>query len=140
MGSIDLTACARSELHIGLDPDNDNKRVLVPVKSSLAPFGVAQCFVIEDGQFRWDGISDVTAGDMNSPEASREERSCLEDAKAFLRECLLGTPKEARAVESEAKTAGIAWRTVQRTKAALGVMSEKQGSRWVWVLPQGCQP
>jgi hypothetical protein len=48
----------------------------------------------------------------------------------------------ARTVQAQAREAGVAWRTVQRAKADLGVLVDRIGERgrrgggsWKWYLP-----
>jgi hypothetical protein len=46
---------------------------------------------------------------------------------------------EAKRIPSDAKAAGISWRTVERAKARLGVKSRKRDFAvgWWWSLPEG---
>jgi hypothetical protein len=80
---------------------------------------------------------------MHMSAAERLRR--LEEAKAFLRQQLVGSPQPARAMLKAAKAAGIAKRTLHRAKASLGVQVHRDGwgkrGRWVWlpltVMPVG---
>jgi hypothetical protein len=59
----------------------------------------------------------------------------------FLREELSTEARPAQDLKKAATSAGIAWRTVERTKAELGVKSSKSGLRegWVWELPKAAE-
>ena len=59
IGSIDLTAAARSVLLVGEHPEKG--RGFVHIKSNLAPKGLAIGFTLEGGKFEWTGISFLTA-------------------------------------------------------------------------------
>ena len=67
------------------------------------------------------------------------QRSAVDEAKEFLVELLTTGEQSVKVISSEAKLAGIAPRTLDRAKAALGVRSRRVGfgkkSYWVWVLP-----
>lgn len=74
------------------------------------------------------------------PRMSAAERlRRLEEAKTFLRQHLAAHPLPARTLIKDAKTAGIASRTLHRAKDALGVQVQRQGwgqgGRWWWGVP-----
>lgn len=66
-----------------------------------------------------------------------EERGDLEACKDFLRGLLSGGPVLRNQVKADAEGAVHAWRTVERAKKALGVISVKAGMKegWLWRLP-----
>ena len=63
----------------------------------------------------------------------------LEEAKAFLRQHLAAHPVPARTLIKDAKTVGIASRTLHQAKDALGVQVQRQGwgqgGQWLWAVP-----
>jgi T5orf172 domain len=59
----------------------------------------------------------------------------LQKAQAFLRELLTRQPVLARDGLRQAAHAGISFRTLQRARAAMGVVSEHLGTSWVWRTP-----
>jgi hypothetical protein len=61
LGSIDLLAACRSVLLAGHDPDNPQRRVLVHLKSNLAPLGKSIGYSLTDNVFAWTGESNLTA-------------------------------------------------------------------------------
>ena len=140
IGTIDLTASARSVLLAGCDPDDKDKRALVHVKSNLAPMGESIGYSINDGKFSWHGRSSLTAARILA--AENGETSALEEGSNFLREALGSGPVLARAIRSQAREAGISNRTLERAKADLGVPSVREGiegrrggARYFWCLP-----
>jgi hypothetical protein len=148
IGSIDFTAAARSVLLVGQDPDEPSKRAIVQTKNNLAPHGKAVGYKLEDGSFYWTGASDLTAGRILAAVDDEEERGSIADAVDFLRVALSDGGRDAKAVESEAKQAGVNPATLRRAKTRLGVRSHKVGmpgthyQKWVWELPaaEGAQP
>lgn len=141
IGSIDFTAAARSVLLVGKDPDEPMKRAIVQIKNNLAPHGEAVGYTLEAGQFFWTGASDLTAGRILSGAEDEEERGSMAEAVDFLRVALSDGGRDAKAIEAEAKQAGVNPATLRRAKARLGVRSHKVGmpntrlQKWVWELP-----
>ena len=68
----------------------------------------------------------------------------MDEAVEWLRALLANGPVETNQIRSDAKQAGIAWRTVERAKGILGVKSRKRdfAKGWWWSLPEhgGQQP
>jgi putative DNA primase/helicase len=148
IGSIDFAAAARSVLLVGQDPDEPGKRAIVQTKNNLAPHGEAVGYTLEGGQFYWTGASDLTAGRILAPAVEDEERSSVAEAVDFLRMALSDGGRDMKAVEDEARQAGITPATLRRAKKRLKVCSHKVGmpgshyQKWVWELPaaEGAQP
>jgi putative DNA primase/helicase len=65
----------------------------------------------------------------------------MREAVDFLREELSTEARSTQDLRKAATSAGIAWRTVERAKAELGVKSSKSGLRegWVWKLPKAAE-
>ena len=103
MGSIDLTAAARSVLLVGRHPEKG--RGLVHIKSNLAPQGPAIGYSLDAGQFRWTGLSSLTPQDI-----------LADEAEAFLTQTLSDGPVPARQVYDLAEAEGFAEKTVKRAK------------------------
>ena len=72
-----------------------------------------------------------------APTPTGEERSALEDAKAFLESVLRTGPVSAKRIYAEAREAGHAERTIRRAQKALGIQPMKEGMKepWTWALP-----
>lgn len=140
IGSIDFTAAARSVLLVGKDPDEPMKRAIVQIKNNLAPHGEAVGYTLDAEQFCWTGASDLTAGRILSGAEDEEERGSMAEAVDFLRVALSDGGRDAKAIEAEAKQAGVNPATLRRAKARLGVRSHKVGmpntrlQKWVWEL------
>lgn len=145
IGSIDFTAAARSVLLVGADPDEKNKRAIVQTKNNLAPIGEAIGYTIENSQFFWTGISDLTAGRILSLSSDEGERGTIAEAVDFLRTALVDGGRDNKAIKEEAKQAGISEVTLRRAKDRLKVKAKKVGApgshyqRWVWELPEDAQ-
>ncbi|MCG3198352.1 MAG: DNA primase [bacterium] len=136
LGSIDFTAHARSILRIGRDPNDSEARAAIQVKASCSAEGPAIGFRITDRGFEWTGVSSLSIQDM---EAGETDRSARDEAMDFLKEALAEGPVPVRDLRGDAEGAGLAWRTIELAKRALGVRAMKsgfgRGGTWQWHLP-----
>lgn len=146
-GSIGIIGAARSGLLIAKDPDDPegDRRILAGVKSNLGPPPQSLAYrlePVENGavRIRWEGTTTHTAGQLLAIPVDDESRSALDEAVDFLREVLSRGPRPAKDVKSEARSAGIAERTLDRAKSRMGVRAQKHGftesSTWLWELPE----
>lgn len=134
LGSIDFTAAARSVILVGEEPES-GKKAMAHTKSSCAEKGVTMGFEITDEKgFLWTGISNCTAEDILTPPGinNGEEKTALGDAIEFLYEVLSDEPLEVKEIKSQAKQAGIGWRTIERAKTELGFKAHRSGKSWYW--------
>lgn len=155
-GSIAFTAAARSALIVGRDPDDQagERLVLAPVKGNLhrpmpsLAYHVGAKFhqVIQDEvpYIVWDGASGHRADALMAMPGEAATGGALAEAKEFLADFLAEGAIEAKTVLRQADQAGIASKTLQRAKEALGVVSRRQGllaseGHWVWALPDSEQ-
>jgi hypothetical protein len=143
-GSIGIIAATRSALLVAPAPDEPNLRVLCHVKSNLGPLAPSLLFEPVAGtdgavQIEWRGECDYTPEDVLCPPTQDAGR--LAEAMSFLTGLLEGGPLPQREVKAKAVGAGLAYRTVERAKEILGVVSERRGwgpgSTCYWRLPSG---
>jgi hypothetical protein len=95
----------------------------------------------------WDSERvSCTADQILAANENASDRPAQTEAEDFLRDILRDGPRPAKDIESEAKEAGISWRTVNRAKKALGIVVERRAEsgdgfghsgRWYWSLPGG---
>lgn len=123
LGSIDLTAAARSVLLAGRDPDDDGARAFAHIKSNLAPTGPTIRYYLEHGSLQWDGPCELTAEDI--AKVDRGKSSPVNDAIAFLREILADGPVAKSKIIEEAETRGIDKRDLRRARLQLNLISSK---------------
>jgi len=142
LGSIAIAAAARVVLVVGRNPNDEEERVLAPMKNNIAREMPSIGFEITDGQFLWRGETDVRADKLFVASAGFGVPSALDEAKDFLSQELAGGPVRQQEIHRKATEAGIAPPTLKRAKAALGVEShhrqEGKGGEngyWEWSLP-----
>jgi len=144
LDSIAFVAAARSALLAAPDPQNSDRKILAPIKHNLcaAPPALAYALVARGGTVRvkWLEETEYTADELLAQGLQNEKPSAGEYAIGFLRGVLADGPRAARMSRKKAREARIADRTLDRAKAALGVVSEMMTSdpddvHWVWRMP-----
>lgn len=149
-GSIGYIAAARSALLVGRDPDDDARRIVAGLKSNLSepPQSLAYGIVADPGDkaphVTWHGTSPHSADALLAVPADADERSAVDDAADALRSILADGPLPAAEARRLARSAGIPDRTLDRAKAAAGVVSHRSGfgpgSAFTWALPDHRTP
>ena len=143
-GSIDIAGAARSILAVvpTKNADNPQERVMVQVKSNLAPTGSAILFEVVNKGVNFIDEVELTAYDAFNaiqPKLGRpSERS--EAAKAYIEKMLKNGRLPASQCEERLKAAGFKPSTVKKAKKNAGVFSEKIGFIWYWSLMTDGKP
>lgn len=132
LGSIDITAAARSVLVVGRSPQDPHIRIMAHSKSNLAPAGDSIAFELGD-TFRFLGTSTITVDELLG--FTEIKRNVLEEAKALLLLMLGKGRQESAALLEEARKQNISERTLKTAKKELGVQSQKVGDCWYSELP-----
>lgn len=147
MGSLAFTAAARAVWVVTKDNEDEQRRLVLPVKNNIAPDVNGLAYRIEpygDGGAAvvvWEADTvTISADEALASERGGDdgETSALAEAIDWLRHTLADGPHPGNEVKSEAKLDGIALRTLDRAKAKLGVKAAPEGLRgpWVWRLPE----
>ncbi|HEV3459969.1 MAG TPA: AAA family ATPase [Thermoanaerobaculia bacterium] len=135
-GSIDFTAAARSVLLAGCGGDDAAARALVHIKCNLAALGATLAYTIDEEGFRWAGESPLRASDLLAPEATVDEASTLDEARAFLRSLLAAGSLATAEIYAAATQAGISEPTLRRAKQREGIVARRHGygpgGTWRW--------
>jgi putative DNA primase/helicase len=140
-GSIGIIGAARIGLLVAHAPNDESTRILAVTKCNLGPIAPAIAFHLEfDGaaagsRVVWEGSTSHTAAELLV--VQDEEQGQRRDAEVFLQEVLGAGAVLATEVLAESRWAGISPRTLRRAKAALRVVSRREGwgGRWSWALP-----
>lgn len=133
LGSIDITAVARSVLIVGKMRDSPSKRIITQAKSSLAPVGKSLLFEInENSALEWKGEVDITAEQFL--ENGGAELSKLEIATEFLLEILKDGKVSQKEIAAAASDYDFSARTLNEAKKNLKVLSIKADNKWYWKL------
>jgi putative DNA primase/helicase len=139
LGSGAFVQVCRIELRVCEDPEDADRRLLLPVKNNLgaAPGLAYQIESADNGSGRavWeaDPVS-ITIGEVES-EGGGDDRSAVEEAIEWLSGFLSGGPVKASEAKKQAGRDGIAEVTLKRAKKKLRVAAEQRERCWWWRLP-----
>ena len=136
LGSIDITAAARSVLLIGRLKEEPTIRVVTHLKSNLAPEGRSVAFeLVPEGGLRWIGYYDITADELlygvNQPDNTK-----LMQARTLLRQALSEKPILCADAYNLCKKHGIGQRSADSAKQLEEIKSIKMPDGWYWILSE----
>jgi hypothetical protein len=153
-GSIGVMAACRSALMMGAPPDDEDMRVLAPVKSmgqvpssllaepvavTVSIVGLVAGLARVKGRapavrLEWRGFSRYTAADL----LAGKGESKLNKAVDLIKTLLARGPQKANDIKAAAHQEGMGGRTVDRARELLGITPKKKGigpgSYWVWEM------
>ena len=142
LGSRAFTGIARSVLHLLRDPDDEQRRLLLPGKMNLSVPAPGLAFTIdgEPARVQWEPDPvQTTAGEVLARGNGTGGQSAGTEAEQWLRDVLSDGPMPTSEIKVLAKHDGMSWRTIERTKQRIGVKATREGfgsdGKWVWVLP-----
>jgi archaellum biogenesis ATPase FlaH len=134
LGSIDIYAAARSVLTVGRI--GENIRAVVQGKSNLAPPGNAISFELDPLLgFKWFGECDVNVDDVMSGKAQKPESQFTKGRKIIESFLLDGYEVASKTIIKAAEEEGVSYKTLNRAKSELGVITIKRSDGWYWQLP-----
>jgi putative DNA primase/helicase len=147
MGSLAFVAAARAAYAVVKYQNDPQRRLFLPLKNNLGRDMIGYAFTvetvtladdIETSRINWEQEAvTITAEEAMTPLGDAEERSEIEDAKAFLENLLADGPVSSKPIRADAEGAGYSWATIRRAQKALGIVPAKEGMKgpWLWKLP-----
>lgn len=132
IGSIDIAAIARSILLIGRQAEDSDLRIMVHIKSNLAPKGNGIGFTFNtSGQLCWQELDlQYNSQDL----LIRSKASKCSKAEEILMEILEQGEALANDIYEACYSVGLGKRTIDKAKMNLAVQSVRRGDRWYWQL------
>jgi hypothetical protein len=144
-GTMGIIGAVRCALLLAPDPDDPQRRILVPTKENLGLPPPALAFRLRSSpgsdvaRVVWDGESQWTAEQLLRQTASGvASHSLLTDAREWLRTALADGPRSARDILRDAREAGIGRNILYAARKLEGVFIGKErvaDGRWVWSYP-----
>lgn len=135
LGSIDLTAAARSVLLVARDKSDPDRRIVMQIKSSLAREGKPVAFRLgENNAFTFEGECEADPENvLLGLGTSQPKQSDL--ARDFLRaELESGEMKAVQVLLDKAEKKGLSIDSLRIAKKELNVRSIKHEKIWFWQL------
>lgn len=152
LGSVAFTAVARVVLVAAKvqSEGGEDRRILARGKSNIGPddggfeYRLEQCEPlpgIEASRVLWGASVQGSARELltDPNEQQDEAKTAMESASDFLRQVLADGSTPSKAVQAEAKDAGISPATLRRAADAMGVIKTKGATGWYWRLPRPLQ-
>lgn len=135
IGSVDISAVARSILVVGRLKSDDETRYFAQLKNNLAPMGKSVIFEIND-TLQFTGTSDVTGEQIVSGISYGEGFKSTKTNCAIeeLTKLLSNGELPCSEIYEHFEKMSISRRTVENAKKELGVRSRKHGANWHWTL------
>jgi len=134
LGSIDITATARSVLLVGRLRGEPSIRVMAQLKNNLAPEGTSIAFELDGlNGFRWIGQYDISMEDILNGERPVEETKLVQ-AQTIIQDMTCGEPCFCSRIYEVCHEREISKRTVDAAKRTLGIKSIKKPNGWEWSL------
>ena len=138
LGSIDITASARSVLLVGRIRSNPSVRVMAQLKNSLAEEGLPVAFEINENSIvRWIGEYDITTDELLSGDEQQNDSSKMSEAIDSLKAIIGDREVPCVLIYENLIGKGIGKRSIDRAKKHLGIKSTKHSDGWYWSLREG---
>jgi hypothetical protein len=131
LGSVDITAAARSAVIVGLHPEDEHTRVMVHIKHNLSERGASLLYDLSGGDkakglvptLTWRGETNLTADDLaRKPNPPGRPDTIISDARGFVGRILVGGAIPVKKVQEQATRVGISETTLRRALRELGVI------------------
>jgi len=144
MGSLAFVAAPRAVWAVGVDPDDEDRRIIANIKMNIAKPAPSWAYRIDDIGLHWEttacgiycdtALGDERGGDRDSP--------ALDQACEFLEAQLCVEPRgvAVKDLKRRAADADHSWRTIERAKKRIGIEVERRGGAgadgaWWWFIP-----
>lgn len=132
-GSIDVAGAVRSILTVAKYKKSATQRVIVPVKSNLAPAGKAILYDLSD-HIEW--LEELEGNPEDLLNGWDDAPNKMESAMMELEAMLTGKEIPQKEIIAYFASKGISQRTVENAKKKLGVKSRRAGDAWYWSLKE----
>lgn len=137
MGSIDITAAARSALMVGPHPEESNHRCICHIKSNLAPRGQTIEYSLDahrKNPFRFEGFNDLSVDEVMKANPDSISKDTNEEAEKFLVDTLKKRSQSEEIIYRDAEALGISRKQLRQASESIEVRKIKSKGKVRWVL------
>lgn len=153
-GSIGIVGASRVGLLAASDPEDEDIRVLAPIKNNLAPpqpsltYRLTGDEVYDVGRIEWTGESTKDAYSLLSEQKQGTVQTTVEEATEWLADYMKGAEKDAqgrvksRGIKDAAKLKGFSLSSIDRAASKLNMVIKSEGFPRItwWSLPATAEP
>ena len=148
MGSLAFVAAARASFIVTRDPEDSDKRLFLAGKNNIGNDSGGYSYTIKETEKEVPYIVwDDEAENRDASEVlgdSPKKRTTLDNAKEWLEDQLCFGSDSVETIRTQAEKDGFSWRTINRAKKEMGVISTRAGGtgkdgKWLWQLPEATE-
>lgn len=133
LGSIDLTAAARSVLLVARDKRDPDRRIVMQIKSSLAREGKPVAFRLGDNNsFTFEGECEADPDNILMGLSAVQPKQTDLARQFLMAELGSGEAKPVKALTEKAEQIGVSYDSLRRERALLGIKAIKKEKQWYW--------
>lgn len=136
VGSIDITAAARSALMVGPHPEEKDHRCVCHIKSNLAPKGETIEYSLDAHRkmpFRFEGFCEFTPDDIMKANPDAMSAQTNEEAEKFLVDKLKKHSVEEELLYRDGEACGITRKSLRKASEKLEIRKIKVKGKTRWV-------
>jgi|GEM_PF-808412 putative DNA primase/helicase len=145
-GSLAFIAAVRTAYIVAKDPENPDRRLLMPLKSNISKEKTGLAYSIMEAENNapvivWESQAvEMTVDEVLDSSESTEERTATDEAVDFLLDLLANGPVKANDVQTKARQVGISKKPLRSAREKLGIKPKKSSTFadgfWEWSLPE----
>ncbi|WP_295081488.1 AAA family ATPase [Ruminococcus sp.] len=133
LGSIDLTVAARSVLLVARDRHDEDRRIVMQIKNSLAREGKPVAFRLgENNEFTFEGECEADPENILMGLAAPQPRQTDLARQFLMSELGSGEAKPVKLLTEKAKEIGLSMDSLKAAKKELDIRSFKNTMSWYW--------
>jgi putative DNA primase/helicase len=137
IGSVAYSNAARATWCVVADPEDDSRRLLLPVKNNLSPLRSGLAYTITDGVLVWeDGAVTRSVNDVLASQGAQTHQDKRDRAVAWLKDFMRDKRIPSDDVISAARSAGFGRSLIWDVKDEAFVRARKASDGWYWVLEE----
>ena len=144
---VAFVAASRGVYLVARDPDDEERRLFLPVKNNIGKIRTGLAFRIMEKLtpppvfdlqpvIKWeDGNVEMTADEVLVIKRDGRVRETAERAMVLIKDMLANGTRRSTEIEAKAREQQITTKSLRKAKETLGVLSARAQGAWWWYLP-----
>jgi hypothetical protein len=126
LGSVAYNNVARCTLAVGIDPENEDRRIVAVAKNNLSPVRTSVAYTLEDGVIHWEhGTTEEKADDLLGAASKTSSEATKREAIDAIRAALSSRPMSMDDLLLACKARGVSKTSVVKYKVEAGAVPER---------------